>query len=409
MYILYNSIGFFFLLVSPLIILFRLLISKEDPKRFLEKFSIFKKENIKETIWFHGSSVGEIMSILPIIESYEKNNKIKKILLTSSTISSASVIKKKSLKKTTHLYYPFDVNFICHRFLKKWKPKIAVFVDSEVWPNMYKILNSKKIPIILINGRITKKSFEKWLWFPSFAKEVFGKITIALPQNKETKKYLKILGVKKIKLIGNLKYFKNTQKKLKYKSNVNFSKRKIFCAASTHYNEERIIGKLHLNLRKNYKSLLTILIPRHIDRTNEIIKELTSLKLKVIKRSSKLMPKASCDIYLVDTYGEMSKFLKLSNLTFIGGSLIPHGGQNPLEAVRMGNFVLHGNKINNFIEIYDLLKKFKLATNVNNLYEMEKVFKKKINFKPSKNILNKIDKIGKDIFKKNIQEINNYL
>ena len=189
MFLLYNILGLVFIILSPIFIFFRLLISKEDPNRFLEKFSISKENKNKSCIWFHGASIGEIMSILPIIKKFEKDKKIKKILITSTTISSASIISKKSFRKTTHIYYPFDVNFICSNFLDKWRPEIAIFVDSEIWPSMYEKINSKKIPLLLINARMTNKSFRRWQLFPKFAKKVFDKITIALPQNNETKNY----------------------------------------------------------------------------------------------------------------------------------------------------------------------------------------------------------------------------
>ncbi len=409
MFFLYKIFGIIFLIFSPLLIIKRIIYGKEDPKRFFEKFSYYKGSYKQDSVWFHGASVGEIMSILPIINEFEKDKKIKNILITSNTISSASIIKKKSLKKTTHVYYPFDIDFICENFLKKWKPKIAVFVDSEIWPNMYEKINSKKIPLILINARITRKSFKRWKLFPSFSKEVFKKITIALPQNLETKNYLKKLGVKNIKLIGNLKYFKNDKESLKKNIKKYFKKRKVFCAASTHYNEEKIIGKLHIELRRKYKNLITILIPRHINRLNEIVEELSKLNLKVAIRSNEKIPKNDCDIFIVNTYGEMSKFFRISNISFIGGSLVNHGGQNPLEAVRMGNYVMHGNKIDNFKEIYKKLNNLKISTEVKNINQMINVFKKKHNYKASNNNLKKINYLGTKIFKNNIEEIKNYL
>ncbi len=274
---------------------------------------------------------------------------------------------------------------------------------------MYEKINSKKIPLILINARITRKSFKRWKLFPSFSKEVFKKITIALPQNLETKNYLKKLGVKNIKLIGNLKYFKNDKESLKKNIKKYFKKRKVFCAASTHYNEEKIVGKLHIELRRKYKNLITILIPRHINRLNEIVEELSKLNLKVAIRSNEKIPKNDCDIFIVNTYGEMSKFFKISNISFIGGSLVNHGGQNPLEAVRMGNYVMHGNKIDNFREIYGKLNNLKISTEVKNINQMINVFKKKHNYKASNNNLKKINYLGTKIFKNNIEEIKNYL
>ena len=409
MYFLYNLFGFIFFLISPLILFFRIINGKEDSNRFLEKYSYYIKKKTDVTLWFHGASVGEIMSILPLINEFEKDQDIKKILLTSSTVSSASIIAKKPFKKTTHIYYPFDVGFICDKFLDVWKPRIAIFVDSEIWPNMYEKINSRKIPLILINARITQKSFNRWKLFPFFAKEVFNKITIALPQNQETKNYLKKLGVKKIKLLGNLKYFKNNNQISKTKLKNYFKNRKVFCAASTHYNEEKIIGKFHLDMKKKFKNLITIIIPRHINRSEEIIEELSKFNLKVAKRSIKPKPPYDCDIYIVNTYGEMSEFLELSKVTFIGGSMVNHGGQNPLEAVRMGNYIMHGEKVDNFKEIYKELKSKKISSEIRDIYQMKKVFVRNHNYKISRNKLKKINTLGDKIFKSNIEEIKNYL
>ncbi len=409
MIFLYNIFGIVFLILSPLVILLRLISGKEEKNRFLEKYSLNYKKNNIQTIWFHGASVGEIMTILPIIKKFEDNKKIKKILLTSSTTSSASIIKRQNLKKTTHAYYPFDIGFICDNFLKKWKPKVAIFVDSEIWPNMYERLYSKKIPIILINGRITKKSFKRWSKMPSFAKNIFSKISIALPQNKETKDYLNRLGVKKIKYIGNLKYFKNNKPISKINIKKYFKNKIVFCAASTHYNEEIIIGRLHKDLKRKFKNLITIIIPRHINRSEDIIEDLKNLKLKVTNRTSGLKPSNDCDVLVVNTYGEMSNFLELSNLAFIGGSIINHGGQNPLEAVRMGNYIMHGGKIENFKEIYKGLKNYKISSQVKNISEMKQVFVRKYNYKKSKNKIKQIHDLGRRIFNENIKEIQNYL
>ena len=409
MYFLYNILGIIFFLISPFILFLRIINGKEDWRRILEKYAYYNKKESDITLWFHGASVGEIMTILPLVNKFEKDKSVKKILLTSSTLSSASIIAKKPFKKTTHIYYPFDVGFICNNFLDYWKPKIAIFVDSEIWPNMYEKINLKKIPLILINARITSKSFSRWQIFSSFAKNVFNKITIALPQNQETKNYLKRLGVKKIKFLGNLKYFKNDKQSLKINLQKYFKNRKVFCAASTHYNEEKIIGKLHLKLKKKFKNLITILVPRHINRTEGIKQDLRKLKLIVTERSSGHKPPNNCDVYIVNTYGEMSKFLSLSNVVFIGGSIVNHGGQNPLEAVRMGNYVMHGRKVDNFKEIYKELKKLKISSEIKNINQMEKVFIKKHNYKKSNSKINKINYLGAKILENNIEEIRNYL
>ena len=411
MFIVYDLLNLILLIFSPLIFLTRYFLGKEDKKRFKEKFCLFSKSNnSRETIWIHGASVGEILSIIPIIKELEKDKKIKKILLTSSTTSSASVVLKFKFKKTVHQYYPLDINFLTKFFINYWKPKIAIFVDSEVWPNMYKNLYRKKIPLILLNARITKKSFNRWKFFPNFSKTIFSKITLALPQNSETKKYLHLLGVKNIKIAGNLKYFGNLEKK-KIKNDLSnkFYKRNIWCAASTHKEEEKFIGRVHNELRSEIKNLITIIIPRHINRTKSIINELSGIGLNYQLHSENKKIKKNTDIYLVDTYGEAIKFYLLSKLTFLGGSLVKHGGQNPLEPAREGNYILYGPNISNFKEVYKMLNFLKIAKKINSIEEMKKIVLKRINFNQNNKAKYKLKNIGNKILAKNLLEIKKFI
>ncbi len=410
MFFIYEVLGLIFIIFSPIIFFIRIIVGKEDPKRFLEKFCIYSKRfKIRKTIWLHGSSVGEILSVIPIINVLEKNKKIKKIILTSSTTSSALIFSKYKFKKTTHIYFPIDTNYLTKKFIKYWKPQIALFIDSEIWPNMFNNLKINNIPIILLNGRITKKSFKRWMKFPYFAKKNFSKISLAMPQNNETSKYLKTLGVKKIKIVGNLKYFGQSKKLLDKNTKKLFKNRLIFCAASTHYNEELFIGKIHKELKLKYNNLLTILIPRHANRSNSIANELENIGLKIITRSSKQKISKNTDIYIADTYGETSKFYGLSNITFLGGSLVPHGGQNPLEPARMGSYILHGPNIQNFKEVYNMLSKLKISSKINSVFSMKKIVNKKIKYKQPLKVNQKLNMIGNDILKKNLNEINKYL
>ena len=410
MFYIYEFIFLIFIIFSPIIFLIRIISGKEDLKRFLEKFCLYSKyKNTNKTVWLHGASIGEITSVIPIVEALEKNKKIKKILLTSSTTSSASIIKKYKFKKTTHIFFPIDTNYFSNKFIRYWKPQIALFIDSEIWPNMFKNLNKNKIPIILLNGRITKKSFLRWRKFPNFSKKIFGKISLAMPQNTETLKYLKILGAKKIKIAGNLKYFGKSRKIIDKNTKKLFKNRLIFCAASTHYSEELFIGKIHKELKLKYKKLLTILIPRHANRSESITNELENIDLKIITKSSKKKISKNTDIYIVDTYGETSKFYGLSNITFLGGSIVPHGGQNPLEAARMGSYILHGPNIQNFKEIYNMLSKLNVSSKVNNINNMKKNIIRKIKYQQPRKVSQKLNFIGNEILKKNLIEINKYL
>ena len=411
MYFFYNILTNLALIISPIIIIYRIVKGKEDVKRVGEKFCIYSKKKSNKKVWIHAASVGELMSIVPVIRKLEKNKKIKNILLSTSTTSSAKIFNKLKLKKTSHIYFPLDNNFIVKRFINYWQPGLAIFIDSEIWPNMFRNLHIKDIPIIIMNARITKRSFNKWQIFPNFAKHVFGKITLALPQNLETLKYLKLLKVRNIKTAGNLKYYDQkdnhdySKKLLKNK----FKDFKVWCAASTHFNEEILIGNLHKKLKKKERKLITIIIPRHVSRTNEIKETLNKIELNCILHSSNEKIKKNTDIYLVDSYGETSKFYNLTNISFVGGSIIKHGGQNPLEPARLGNYIISGPNVKNFKEIYAFLNKLKMSSITSDILKMENLILKKLNNKtPNKNI-KKIIKIGNDVLEKNLFYINKYL
>ena len=244
------NIIFFF---SPFIIFYRIIKGKENPKRFHEKLGFFsKKRNKGKLIWFHGASVGEIQSIIPLIERFEKNKGIKQILITSNTVSSSVIIKNLKLKKTIHQFFPIDCNFISKKFLNYWGPSKAFFIDSEIWPVTINNLYERNTPIFLLNGRITRKSFNRWKIFSSFAKFIFGKFNLCLSSNTETKKYLKKLGAKNIRIIGNLKFSQSENESKNLDKNlINFiNSRRTWCASSTHHNEEEFCGKTHIKLKK---------------------------------------------------------------------------------------------------------------------------------------------------------------
>jgi 3-deoxy-D-manno-octulosonic-acid transferase len=411
MYFFYNILTNIVIIISPLIILFRIVKGKEDIKRVGEKFCIYSQKKNKKKIWIHAASVGELMSVVPIIRKLEKNKKIKNILLSTSTTSSAKIFKKLRLKKTSHIYFPLDNKYIVKKFIRYWQPELAIFIDSEIWPNMFCNLKSNNIPIILMNARITERSFNRWQIFSKFANQVFEKISLALPQNIETLKYLKLLKVKNIRVAGNLKYYdqkSNYDEKAKLLKN-KFKDFKLWCAASTHSDEEVLIGKLHKKLKRSEKKLITIIIPRHINRTNEIINDLNNLDLNCITHSSNQKLRKNTDIYLVDSYGESSKFYSLTNLCFVGGSIIKHGGQNPLEPARLGNYIISGPNVKNFKEIYAFLNNLKISSSTSNILTMESVILKKLKTKIANKNIKKIIKIGNDVLEKNLFYINKYL
>ena len=401
------------LLISPLIIVFRLLKKKEDYKRFKEKFCTISKKKIKgKLIWFHGASVGEILSVIPIIKVLEKNKEIKQILVTSNTLSSSKILFNLKLKKTIHQFLPIDTNYHTKKFIKYWNPSAAIFIDSEIWPNFITNIKNKKIPLILLNARITKKSFKRWMMFRSLAKKLFQQFDICMPASLESKRYLKLLGAQKIKYIGNLKFSEIEKEKTVLKASLKkfFKSKKIWCASSTHHSEEKLCGIVHKKLKNKYKNLLTIIIPRHVNRVRDIINEMENLKLRVHLHNSKKMIKDNTDIYLVNTYGDTKLFFKICKIIFLGGSIIEHGGQNPLEAARYGCKILHGPNISNFKEIYYLLNKYKVSKKIVNQDQMIKnidlLYKNTSN---THNLELKIKNLGNKILKSTLKEVNFFI
>tara|TARA_B100000941_G_scaffold59551_1_gene39070 strand:+ start:1309 stop:2562 length:1254 start_codon:yes stop_codon:yes gene_type:complete len=397
-------------ILSPLIISLRLIKKKEDIKRFKEKFCFFTKKRVKgNLIWFHGASVGEIKSIVPVLEKIQENKNVNQILITSNTLSSSKIVEKLNLKKITHQFFPIDTNYLSNVFLNYWRPSLVFFIDSEIWPNTFLNLKKKRIPVGLVNGRITKKTFQRWKMFPNFSEKLFNNFSLCLSSSIESKKFLQKLGAKNVKFIGNLKFTQSNEIIIEQKSKIKkfFSLKKIWCASSTHDTEEYLCGKVHKELKKKYKNLLTIIIPRHIERLDEIKTQLHQLNLKTYSFQSNIKISKDTDIFIVDTYGRSNSFYNYCKTVFLGGSIINHGGQNPLEAARHGCKILHGPNVNNFKEIYKFLKKNGLSKEINNqkelIHSLNLLLSKKTN---TKIMQKKIVEIGQKILKRSYEEIN---
>ena len=410
MFFVYRVLANLIFLFSPLIIFIRLLKKKEHPIRFKEKFSIHTKKKLAgKLIWLHGASVGEILSIVPLIEKLEKKSDVKQILVTSNTLSSSKILSDFKLKKTIHQFFPIDTNYHSNKFLNYWKPSVAIFVDSEIWPNMINNIKKRSLSLVLMNARITDKSFKRWKIFNLSAKNIFQKFDICLSASLKSKNYLKSLGAKNIKYVGNLKFSQTENSKTDLNKDIKkfFMTKKIWCVSSTHDNEENICAETHKKLKLKYKNLLTIIIPRHIHRANKIKNEIQKFNLKVHMHDSKKKIDSATDIYLVNSFGQTKSFFKICKTVFLGGSIIKHGGQNPLEAVRYGCIVVHGPNVWNFEEIYSLLKKYEVSNKIMNPSQLtakiDKIFSMKTN---SKNIKVKIKKLGDKILNSTFNEIN---
>ncbi len=390
---------------SPFIIIFRILKNKEDKYRFKEKFCfISKKRRAGKLIWFHGSSVGEILSAIPIIKKYDNDKSIKRILITSSTLSSSKILEKIKFKKTIHQFYPIDHIIFSKKFLDHWKPDIAIFLESEIWPSMFQSIKKRGIHLILLNARVTKRSFQRWSLIKKFSHSIFGLIDKAYSQNSETNYFLKKLKVKKIISIGNLKFIKHDSfetSKADKKLFSQFRKYKTFVAASTHNTEELFAAKTHILLKKKIKNIITIIIPRHVNRVNQIISQIDELGLNVISHRSNKKKLDNIDIYIVDTFGESMKFYKFATTVFLGGSIIKRGGQNPLEPARLGAKILHGPNIDNFRDVYKYLNQLKISSSIDTPQQCAN----SIVFKKNMKKVKKMKYLGTTILKKILNEL----
>jgi 3-deoxy-D-manno-octulosonic-acid transferase len=388
---------------------FRIIRKKESPIRFREKLGITNAQRLDGyLVWFHCASIGELKSIIPIIDHYIKRNRI---LLTTSTLSSSEIFYKKYSvnKNIIHQFAPIDSPQIVKRFFLKWKPNIIFFTDSELWPNQIFYAKNNNIPIILLNGRISKKSFSKWRLFKTTMHEILKSFKLILCSSNQSENYFNYFKTKNIENIGNLKFIVSENLNYKDEENISLQKRIIFLALSTHNTEEEFCIKAHISLKIKYPNLLTLIIPRHINRI-EIIEEIVKkFKLNSLTQDSLSGIKDNTDILIINTYGNTQKFIKLSKCIFIGGSLINHGGQNPIEVAYNNSLIFHGPYIHNFTEIYNFLNKENISFEVKSVKELIDHLDKNINSNQSNNIKEKIINKGNEILSITIKKLDQYM
>ena len=398
----YRILTFF---LFPFLIVFtyiRRFNNKEDKTRYKEKITIqetyFPKD--KKVIWIHAASVGETNSVIPLIQNLIKKNNNIFILLTSTTLSSSKLIKKKlDLNNFQHRFFLFDVQFLVRKFLNLWKPELAIFTDSEVWPNYLLEISKRKIPLVLLNGRITMKTFSRWKMIPKLSKKLFSLYNLCLSSSQESEKNLKFLGAKNVKFFGNLKFSVNTVQKKDNNLESFFKNLNVWCAASTHHGEEELILKTHKLLKEKGINVITIIIPRHITRSKEISGICKNLNLKNQVLDNYKEISEGTEILIINSIGEITKYFYFCKSIFMGKSfskkLAMVSGQNPIEPAKCGCKIYHGPYVSNFKEIYDLLNKKKIAYKVNDEIDLTENLLE--DFKNKNNINNR-----------GIEELNNY-
>ena len=345
-------------------------------------------------------------SIKPIIE--QLNKKKIQILITTSTLSSNYIanIEFKKFSNVEHRFIPFDVGFLIDNFLNLWKPNFIFLVDSEIWPNLILKANEKKIPISLINARITKKTFTRWKMFPKTAMYIFSLFNFCISANFETKIFLKKLSVKKIFYNGNIKLINFASKT----QITNFNKKilenaKFWIAASTHEGEDTFLLNTHNEIKKKEKRIITIIAPRHIHRATKIekISKNFNLNVQVLNKNQKI--KKNKEIIILNSFGILNNYFKYTKSVFFGKSLLrkfkDDGGQSPIDAAMLNCKIYHGPYVSNFKEIYNILKKNHISKQITNHTDLS--HKLISDFKLKKNNNNsslKFKKMGKNIFLK---------
>ena len=408
MLFIYNLIFFF---LHPFLIIFlkiRVLRNKEDKNRYLEKLSYLKSKPHPGVIWFHVASLGEIKSIHPIINYYQK--KKLKLLITSVTTSSYEYFKNNlENENTLHQYAPIDSPIIISKFLKLWRPRLTIFVESEIWPNMI-MQTSRQCKLILLNCRISKKSFKKWKIIKKTFKKILEKFDVILAQGKVTLSYLEYFKLENIKQIGNIKFIqlkKNNPNVIRIDNSNNK-----WAAMSVHFREYNSVIKTHLELSKKENKITTFIIPRHLNKISDLEKIINNYKIKYQKISQNNEVSNFNGIVIVDQFGLADDIFEKVKTVFMGGSLFNHGGQNPIEPLRYGCKIITGKYIDNFTEIYEDLVTKDLVEIVNNQDEFRdkliEIFFKKRTTKDTElkfDFINFSDKV----YNNTIKFLNNYI
>ena len=343
--------------LAPVLIKQRLKNNKEDPARLDERRGISQIERpAGPLVWIHGASVGEVLAAAALIERLRALGM--RILLTSGTVTSAEIIAKRFPTDIIHQYIPYDSPRFVARFLDHWKPSLALFIESDLWPNLIISAAKRRLPMVLINARMSQRSFPRWQKFSATIGALLGRFEICLAQSETDAERFSALGSRSVVVTGNLKLDVQAPPgdavKLDKLMAVTRG-RPIIVASSTHPGEEEIILETHKTLTSFFPKLLTVIVPRHAHRGADIAQMITVAGAQVALRSREELPHAGTDIYVADTMGELGLFYRLSPVVFIGGSLVPHGGQNPIEAVKLGASVVHGPHVFNFTDVYEAL------------------------------------------------------
>lgn len=330
---------------------------KEDPARLRERRGFPSRPRPEGPLaWAHGASIGETLSLLPLVE--RMTGRGLHVLVTSGTRTAAELLGRRLPPGAFHQFVPLDAPPYVERFLDHWRPDLALFAESELWPATILELDRRRVPLVLVNGRMSERSYQGWSRWPSVIGALLGRFALCLAQSQADAERLQALGAQRVMVAGNLKFDAQPPpadpRLLSHLAGL-VAGRPVWVAASTHPGEEEAVAAAHQVLAPRLPGLLTIVAPRHPQRGPEVADMADAAGLAVSVRSEGGLPERDVAFYVADTVGELGLFYRLTQLVFMGGSLVPHGGQNPIEPVKLGAAILHGSHVHNFTEIFDAL------------------------------------------------------
>jgi 3-deoxy-D-manno-octulosonic-acid transferase len=324
---------------------------KEDPIRFRERRGIASAARPQgPLVWIHAASVGEATAALGLIERLLSSRPGLAILVTTGTVTSARLLESRLPERAQHQFVPADLSHWIARFLDHWHPDLALWVESELWPNLVLATHARGIPIVLVNARLSARSYRRWRRWPGLIRPILSAFDLCLAQDDLQTERFRSLGARHLAMVGDLK---SAAAPLPFDPSellqlrIGIGPRPVWLAASTHGGEEEIAAHVHRDLMARFTGLLTIIVPRHPVRAEAIGSMLSAQGLRVARRSRGEPVARDTDVYLADTIGELGLFYRLCGIAFIGGSLVARGGHNPFEAARLDCVILHGSDMSN--------------------------------------------------------------
>ena len=331
---------------------------KEDAARLAERYGLSSRARpVGTLIWIHGASVGESLAALPLVSALlEKPGR--QILVTTGTVTSAKMMEQRLPARAFHQYVPIDSLAAVRRFLAHWRPDLALFIESELWPNLIVETHVRGVPMALVNARLSERSFRGWNRARGLARRILSSFDLCLAQDEGVAKRLTALGASSVQIAGSLKAdapVLPVDEAALSAFRTAIGARPLFLAASTHPGEEEAVMRVAGVMRKNAPDALTVIVPRHPARGPEIETLAKAQGFSVSRRAARELPSPGTQIYVADTMGELGLFYRAAPFAFLGGSLVPHGGQNPLEAARLGTAIVSGPHTHNFAEIFACL------------------------------------------------------